>query len=289
VLLDFVAAWPLFHNAFLTGWLLAALLGLAGVLVVARDQIFIGAAVAQASTLGIALALCLDTAIGGVAWLESDAVLTALAVAAAVTAALVTTRNPDRSGTATPEALTGWVYLFAASAGILLVARSPHGLEEVHRLLSSTIIGASLADVGVFGVLLVAAALVVAQTQRPLLLLAVDPLMAAAVGVPVRRWNALLSCALGLLVGLAIPTAGVLYAFGCLVLPPLIARNLCREMQPMFVVAPVVAVATSVVAFVVAHHYDLPPAQATVALLCLLVAGSGGVRRALRGRGEGGW
>lgn len=283
MLTDFVDAWPLFHNAFLTGWLLAALLGLAGVLVVARDQIFIGAAVSQASTLGIALALCLDGAIGGVGWLESDAFLTAMAVVAAVTAAFVTTRGEREPGAPSPEALTGWVYLFAASAGILVVARSPHGLEEVHRLLSSSIIGASGTDVALFAVLLVLMSVIIARARRALLLLAVDPLMAAAVGVPVGRWNALLSGALGLLIGLAIPTAGVLYAFGCLVLPPLVARNLCREMRPMFVVAPLVAVGTSVVAFVLAHHWDLPPGQTTVALLCVLVVASRGLRRAAPG------
>lgn len=280
MLSDFAAAWPLFHDAFLTGWLLAALLGLAGVLVVARDQIFIGAAVAQASTLGVAVAMCLAAAVGGHPWLEADATLTALAVAAAVAAAVVTTRHPHDPGAPTPEALTGWVYLFAASAAILVVARSPHGLEEVHRLLSSSIIGASPADVLLFAALLAAVATVVAGAHRPLLLLAVDPSMAAAVGVPVGRWNVLLSCSLGLLIGLAIPTAGVLYAFGCLVLPPLVARNLCREMRPMFVVAPLVALGASVAAFVVAHHYDLPPAQATVALLCVLVGASSSLRRA---------
>jgi ABC-type Mn2+/Zn2+ transport system permease subunit len=279
VLTDFASAWPLFHNAFVTGWLLAAVLAMAGVLVVARGQIFVGAAVAQASTLGVALVLWLDGFVGGLAWSESDAFLTAMAVAAAVTAALATTRGAGEPGAPSPEALTGWVYLFAASAAILVVARSPHGLEEVHRLLSSSIIGASGTDVALFATLLALASLVVAQAHRPLLLLAVDPLMAAAVGVPVGRWNALLSCGLGLLIGLAIPTAGVLYAFGCLVLPPLVARNLCREMRPMFVVAPVVAVGTSMVAFVVAHHWDLPPGQATVALLCLLVAVSRGLRR----------
>lgn len=279
VLTDFASAWSLFHNAFVTGWLLAAVLSMAGVLVVARGQIFVGAAVAQASTLGVALVLWLDGFVGGLAWIESDAFLTAMAVAAAVTAALATTRSAGESGAPSPEALTGWVYLFAASAAILVVARSPHGLEEVHRLLSSSIIGASGADVALFAALLALASLVVARAHRPLLLLAVDPLMAAAVGVPVRLWNALLSCGLGLLIGLSIPTAGVLYAFGCLVLPPLVARNLCREMRPMFLVAPVVAVGTSVVAFVLAHHWDLPPGQATVALLCLLVAASRALRR----------
>ena len=49
---EFVASWPLFHNTYLVGWLIALLLALVGVLVVARDQIFIGAAVSQASTWG---------------------------------------------------------------------------------------------------------------------------------------------------------------------------------------------------------------------------------------------
>jgi ABC-type Mn2+/Zn2+ transport system permease subunit len=272
MLSDFASAWALFHDAFVTGWLLAALLALAGVLVVARDQIFIGAAVAQASTLGVALALCLDGAMGGLGWLESDAVLAAFAVLAAVVAALATARSEPEPRASSPEARTGWVYLFAASLGILVVTRSPHGVEEVHRLLSSSIIGASRTDVAIFAVLLAGTGLGVARVHRSLLLLAVDPLMAAAVGVPVRRWNAVLSCGLGLLVGLAIPTAGVLYTFGCLVLPPLVARNLCREMRPMFLVSPLVAAGASIAAFVVAHHYDLPPGQATVALLCVLVA-----------------
>ena len=45
----FLESWPLFHNAYLGGWLIGVLLATLGVLVVARDQIFIGAAISQAS------------------------------------------------------------------------------------------------------------------------------------------------------------------------------------------------------------------------------------------------
>jgi zinc transport system permease protein len=62
----------------------------------------------------------------------------------------------------------------------------------------------------------------------------------------------------------------MLYTFGCLVLPALVAKNVCREVRPMFVVAPVIAVGVATVGFVLANHYDDPPAQMTVALLCLL-------------------
>jgi ABC-type Mn2+/Zn2+ transport system permease subunit len=45
VIQEFLASWPLFHHTYLVGWLIGLLLALGGVLVVARDQIFIGAAV----------------------------------------------------------------------------------------------------------------------------------------------------------------------------------------------------------------------------------------------------
>lgn len=268
---DFVTAWPLFHDAWITGWLLAVLLGMLGVLVVARDQIFIGAAVSQASVLGLAVAFRLGDELGaGGEWMRSDAFLSGMAVVSSALAAVLTTRGGDAG--ASHEALTGWVYLLAGSVAILVVAHSPHGLEEVHRILSSSIIGATHTDVVVTGALAVLAAIVVWRTHRVLLLLAIDPAMASAVGVRVGRWNVGLSLALGLAVGVGIRCAGVLFTFGCLVLPALVARNLCREMRPLFAVAGAVALATSGVGFVLAHHGDYPPAQMTVALLCLLLA-----------------
>ena len=41
----FLESWDLFYLTYLTGWAIAAGLGLAGIIVVARDQIFLGAAV----------------------------------------------------------------------------------------------------------------------------------------------------------------------------------------------------------------------------------------------------
>lgn len=268
---DFLAGWPLFHDAWITGWVLAVLLAMLGVLVVARDQIFIGAAVSQASVLGLAIAFRLGDQLGGDGeWLRSNVFLSCMAVASSALAAVVTTRG-NGAGTS-HEALTGWVYLLAASVAILVVAHSPHGLEEVHRILSSSLIGATRADVLVTGALAVVAAAVVWRTHRVLLLLAIDPAMAAAVGVRVGRWNVALSLAVGIAVGVGIRCAGVLFTFGCLVLPALVARNLCREMRPLFVVAPAIALGTSGLGFVLAHHGDYPPAQMTVALLCVLLA-----------------
>ena len=57
---EFLDSWTLFHNSYLAGAAMAVLLAVTGVMVVARGQIFIGAAVSQASTLGIAVVLWLS-------------------------------------------------------------------------------------------------------------------------------------------------------------------------------------------------------------------------------------
>ena len=65
---SFVASWPLFHDVYISGVLIALLLSLVGVVVVARDQIFLGAAVSQASLLGISTGIWLDSMAAGTAW-----------------------------------------------------------------------------------------------------------------------------------------------------------------------------------------------------------------------------
>ena len=283
---DFLASWALFHNTYLVGWLISLLLALIGVLVVARDQIFIGAAVTQASTLGVAMALSAGSwaALETSHWLNSDAFLPVMAVGCSVVAALLTARRGDL-GRESHEAVTGWVFLVSASVSVLIVAHSPHGLDEIHRLLSSSIIGARRVDVWVFAWLCFGTALGIGIYHRRILLFTMDPPMAAAVGVNVARWSVLLSAWLGLAVGLSIRVSGMLYTFGCLVLPALVAKNLCREVRPMFIVAPLVAVGTATVGFLLANHYDDPPAQVTVALLCLLLAIAWLVRRMRRKSG----
>jgi ABC-type Mn2+/Zn2+ transport system permease subunit len=267
---DFLASWELFHNAYLAGWSMAVLLAALGVIVVARDQIFAGAALAQASTLGIACALVL----GGVgpAWLDSEPFAALLAVAFSAAAALLT------SGAA-GESRTGWVFLTGASLSTLLLSHSPHGLEEIHRLVASSVIGATALDAGLFAALAAASVAVLALESRRVLLVVIDPAVADALGIRVQRWSLGLALALGVGVGLSIRAAGVLYAFGFLVLPALIARELCREMRSVLLLSPAVALGASVVGFVFADAYDFPPAQVAVAILALALGALWLVRR----------
>lgn len=267
---DFLSSWPLFHNTYAGGWLLAGLLSLLGVQLIARDQIFFGASVAQASALGIALALTTsvwlplgwhlhETAWYPRLWAVGCSVLAAIAIES------VTGLRESR------EAVTGFIFLFASALAMILVAHSPFGLEEVQRLLASSLIGASALDVSIFALLFLFTALLAARHRDRLLLLAIDPTTAAAVGIRTRAWSLGVAIWSALVIGLAIRAAGLLFTFGCLILPGLAAKRLAREMRSLFWLSPLLGLLCAAVGFLLANAWDIPPAQMTVALEGLLL------------------
>lgn len=264
---DFLASWSLFWPSYLAGWAIAALLAAIGIWVVARREIFLGAAVAQASTLGIALALSIGALVEA-HWAESEGVAAALAILAAVATALVSARGGGQ-GREQGDAVVAWIFLLAASLPTLLLARSPHGLEEIHRLSFSTLLGAQPVDLLVVLGLLVMTLVAGFRYRDALLLTALDPETAAALGVPRRRLVIGVAIWLGVCVGFAMRVSGMLYAFGCLVLPTLVARRLVSEARAVLWLAPALALAVALPAFVIAHFVDVPPAQMTVTILCV--------------------
>lgn len=234
---------------------MGGLLSLLGVLVVARNEVFLAAAVAQASVLGVAVALAFG-------W-ENPAIY---AVIFSILAALATSRNSRGNGGSRDET-TAWTFLITSSLAVLLLSRSPVGMKNVQSILTSSLLGASRMEAVVFAALFCGLAGLIVWNVRRFTLMVMDPVMAAAVGLSVPAWSLVLSALLGLVSGLAIRSTGLLFTFGCLVLPALIARNLCRNVGPMFVTAPAVGLLAVLAGLMGAHAWDFPPGQLVVALL----------------------
>ncbi len=271
-LADMGTAWSLFGIAWTASLAIAASLALLGILVVVRGQAFLGAAVAQSSTLGCALAL----AGGGI--LAQELPATVMAILFAVGGAVFVAADSNQRSLA-HDSRCALLFALTASAAVLVVSYSPHGLEEVHRLVASSLLGATPTDLDVFCVLLALIAFSAIRLRRTLCLFAIDPVMAAAVGVPTRTLQTLHSLTTGLCLGLAIRSSGLLYSFGMLVLPTLLAQHCTRETLPLFWLAPLLAVLCTIPAFVLAHLLDLPPAQLAVCGLAVLVLSGMFVRR----------
>ena len=130
----------------------------------------------------------------------------------------------------------------------------------------------------VFALMVVATVALLLRWNQELLLLVIDPGMAEAVGMRVRIWNAALAIWLGIVVGVSNRVAGAIFTFGCLVLPALAARNVCREVRSMLTIAPLLGLAAALPSFVLAHDRDYPPGQTTAFVLCVLLLVAWAVR-----------
>ncbi|MCK7491441.1 MAG: metal ABC transporter permease [Comamonadaceae bacterium] len=268
---DFLASWDLFATTYLAGWIIGLLLSIIGVFLVARNQIFVAAAVSQASALGVSVALILIEIVPAFQRLGlHDLLGPCLAIFFSIAASLAT-MGKGGAGRESPEALTGLVYLSAASLSIIVLAKSPHGLDEINRLLSSSIVGATERELVIFYVFAVMTIAVVAAFRHRLILLAMDPLAAAAAGMRTRLYEFAIALWIGLAVGLSIRAAGVLFTFGCLILPALAAKAAGRRIAPLFFTAPVICLVALAISFVMANHLDIPPGQMAVAVLCASV------------------
>jgi ABC-type Mn2+/Zn2+ transport system permease subunit len=279
---DFVDSWGLFHDAYASALLVSALLGTVGVLVVARDQIFIGAAISQASMLGIAMGIRAEEIFLQFAVVErfGKALHAILGGVVAILGALLTSLGGG--GRESREAITGWVFLLGASGSVIAVAHSPHGLAEVEHLLASTLLGAGPMDVATLSLLLLATVVATIAYRDEILLTVVDPEMAQACGVATSTIDRALAVWLGIVVATSIHVAGVLFAFGSLVLPALTAKNLCREIRQMLVAAPLLSVLATLAALIAANAYDYPPGQMAVAFDALMLLLAWGYRAGRR-------
>jgi zinc/manganese transport system permease protein len=118
--------------AFLAGVIVLATHVPLGIRVLARGIVFIDLAIAQIAGLGVIVAGLMDVAPGG--W----QVQAAAAVAALAGSLLLTWT--ERRWPEVQEAQIGVVFVLAATGGILLLARNPHGGEYLRDLLAGQIL-----------------------------------------------------------------------------------------------------------------------------------------------------
>jgi len=254
---DLAFNWSLYSNMFVQGLLIALTLATIGVPMVARNQIFKGAAISSASTLGIALALMIaqfssvhhhtPDDIHADEWLHSDSFKTVMAVAAAIVASIVVVGHGKTQHAY--EARIGWIFLFSTVAANLLVANSPYSLTEIHHVHSSSILGAIQSENVLLAMVGLLTLVIFIKTWKTQMLVATDPEMASAVGIKTSHWQWAYAIWLAVCIGLSIRFSGVIFTFGMLVLPVFLARSVCSSMQSVLLVSPVIAVTCTLLVF----------------------------------------
>lgn len=252
----------LFREALYGALVIAVACSVIGVYVVLRRIVFVGAALAQISSAGLALALWMGgMGIGGELTHRPVAVALIFSLGGALFFSLGQT---PRSGIP-PDATIGVTYAVAAAVGVLLIAKAATG--EAHDIfLQGNILGITRKDTWVL--LAVAAPVLLLHVifYKEFLFVSFDRETARTLGYNVALWNLLLYFTLGLVIAFAMQFAGVMLVFNFLVLPAVTGLLLARSMSGIFTVAIVSSLAAGVIGFALSVPFDLPSGPAIIAV-----------------------
>jgi len=270
-----VEAIALFREALYGALIIGIGCAVLGVYVVLRRIVFVGAALAQVSSAGIALAIWLA---GLGLFGTSHAYTIGLSLVVTLAGALFFGGGGGGRRFLHHEASIGVTYAVAGALGILLIAKAASG--EAHDIfLQGNILGITRHDtlemLAVVGPVL----LLHFVLAKEFLFVSFDPETAQTLGFRVTRWNLLLYFSIGVVIAFAIQSAGVLLVFNFLVLPAVTGLMLARSVREAFIYSIGAAILASVIGFSLSIPFDLPTGPAIIAISGVLALAARLVRR----------
>jgi len=153
------------------------------------------------------------------------------------------------------DAAIGIVFTTLFALGLALISVIPSQTDLAH-IVFGNILGVSPAELIQIGVLALVALAVLLLKRRDLTLYAFDPGHAHAIGLSPRRLGALLLGVLALTTVVALQVVGVVLVVAMLIIPGATARLLTDRFGRMLVLAPVIAVASSVLGIYLSYWLD---------------------------------
>lgn len=247
---------------------------LIGVYLVMRRVVFLGVALPQVSSCGIAFAFAMQ----GWGWIphaHDSAQERAIALAGSIVFSIVTLlvlSRLERRGRGLIEGRTGFVYAMAGAWSILLLVQNPHGEHGMLDLLRGEIIAVATVDLIWTAAIcaLVVACLIL--FQKEFLLVSYDRDMAVTLRKRVGWWDAFLFVLIGLTVSVCVMSVGPLVTFGFLLVPPLIAYQFARTTAAFLALSSLVGGGAALGGYALAYARDLPAGPTDLALLGMVYA-----------------
>ncbi|HMA36057.1 MAG TPA: metal ABC transporter permease [Chloroflexia bacterium] len=202
------------QNALLAGSAVAVVAAVVGYFLILRGLTFAGHALGHIGFAGAA----------GAVLLQVDPLygLLAFTLTAAVGIGLLGQEIRERDIT------IGIIMMLMLGLGLLFLSLYAGYAERAYSILFGTILGISQHDVLVTGLFSLLTLGVLGGLWRPLLFSSVDPEVAKARGVPVRRLRVLFLVLVAITVSVAVQVVGILLIFTLLVGPPATAVRLAR-------------------------------------------------------------
>ena len=222
-----------------------------GIHILERGIIFVDLAMAQFIALGIALAFLMG---------HEGSVRNYYAVAFAIVGASVFSMARRIQRIVNMEAFIGVLYIFSLAGSILILDRTPHGLEEFKSILNGNILWVTSSDILKTFILYAAIGLLHLVFRKKFFALSYDESNGPF-------WEFLFFLSFALVLVSSVQLAGILQVFSFLVIPALIGRLFTRSPMKILIGGWGIGLAASMIGITFSYKLDLPTAPLIVASL----------------------
>jgi ABC-type Mn2+/Zn2+ transport system permease subunit len=260
----------IFRNSIYTSVLIGFSCPLVGVYLVLRRLIFMGVALPQISSTGIAIALCVPMWFGIIQpehAAHSEHLLAFCGSMAFSLIAILVLAALERRGRGLPEGRLGTAYVVSAGLGILLLSKNRYAEAGWLDLLKGEIITVDNADLAITGGALALVLATLGIFHKELLLVSFDRTLAVTLRKNVPLWDTVMYLLIGLTVSVAVLSVGPLIAFGFLLIPVLTVRLFARNMRQFTILSSVAGGILSFIGFWIAYELDWPVGPTDIVLL----------------------
>jgi len=270
----------LLRNSVYTSVLIGLACPLVGVFLVLRRLVFMGVALPQISSTGVAIALSVPFWLGAAPGhsAHNEHLIAFVGSMFFSLAAILVLAFCDRRGRGLPEGRLGTAYVVASALSILLLSKNRYAEVGWLDLLKGEIITIDNADLFVTIVVLAVVLVSLFLFHKEFVFVSFDRAMAATLGKNIVLWDIVLYLLIGVTVSISVLSVGPLIAFGFLLVPALVAHLFAHTMRQFFVLASVIGGVTAFLGFWLAYQWDWPVGPTDVVLLGVIYALAAAIR-----------
>lgn len=224
-----------------------------GVHILERGIIFVDLSLAQFIGLGMALSFLYG---------EDGPTRYLFSAAFAVLGATILALSRRMAGVINIEAFIGVLYIFSLSSSILVLDRTPHGLEEFKAILNGNILWVTPAEVFSTFIVYSIVGLIHFIFRQRFFSLSYE-------GEESAFWEFIFFLSFAAVLVKSVQMAGILQVFSFLVIPALIGRLYTRDVNKVLISGWLTGGLASLFGITVSYRYDLPTAPLIVASLSI--------------------
>lgn len=274
----------LLRNSVYTSVLIGFACPLVGVFLVLRRLVFMGVALPQISSTGVALALSVPMWLGAQPGhsAHSEHLIAFAGSMFFSLAAILLLAFFERRGRGLPEGRLGTAYVVASALSILLLSKNRYAEAGWLDLLKGEIITIDNYDLETTAATLAVVLALLVLFHKEFLFVSFDRAMAATLGKNVLLWDILVYLLIGTAVSISVLSVGPLISFGFLLVPALTAHLFARTMRQFFALASLLGGITAFLGFWLAYQWDWPVGPTDVVLLGAVYAAASALRKPVK-------